>query len=82
MINLGKEPICVLMLENIKKGSPSEVNYINGEFVHLSSFNSVGANLNAKIVNLIYRVEKTKKFFTTEDIKREFELDKIYQLLI
>ena len=50
--------------------------------MHLSSFNSVGANLNAKIDNLIYRVEKTKKFFTTEDIKREFELDKIDQLLI
>ncbi len=74
--SLGKEPVYGVILENIRRGYPSEISYINGELVQLSKFNSTGANLNAKIVNFIHRVEETKKFFTVDAIKREFELEK------
>jgi 2-dehydropantoate 2-reductase len=78
MANLGKDPIYGIVLENIKRGCPSEINYINGELVHLSRFSSAGADLNVKIVNFVHRVEKTKKFFSAEDIKREFDIDKLH----
>lgn len=82
MANLGKEPVYGAVLDNIKRNIPSQISSINGEFVHLSRFNSAGANLNAKIVNFVHRVEKTKKFFTIDEIKREFELDKADKILI
>lgn len=72
--NLGKEPVYGTILENIKRGCPSGINHINGELVHLSEFDSRCANFNAKIVNFINRIEKTKRFFTMDEIKREFEL--------
>lgn len=72
--NLGKDPVYGVILENIKRGYPSEIDYINGEFVHLSRFNSIGANLNAKIVIFINKVEKTKFFFTVDEIKKEFPI--------
>lgn len=82
MANLGKEPVYGAALDNIKRNLPSQVSSINGEFVHLSRFNSAGANLNAKIINFVHRVEKTKKFFTIDEIKRDFELDKADKILI
>jgi len=75
--NLGKEAVYGTVLENIKRGYPSGIDHINGELVQLSEFNSRCANFNAKITNFVKRVEKTKRLFTMDEIKREFELDRL-----
>lgn len=75
MTNLSKEPLYGSILQSIKRERPSEIDYINGEIVHLYRFNSnVDATLNAKMVNLIHEIERTKKFFTAEQIKEKFQL--------
>ena len=77
MTNLSKQPLYGLILQSIKRDQASEIDYINGEIINLSRFSGVGAILNTKIVNFVHRVEKTKKFFTVDEIKREFDLDTI-----
>jgi hypothetical protein len=72
MAGLGRQPVYGMILERIKSGCPSDIGSINGEFAHLSSLNSPGAQLNIKMVNFVQRTEKTKKFFTLDEIKREF----------
>ncbi|MBL7130209.1 MAG: ketopantoate reductase family protein [Candidatus Omnitrophica bacterium] len=74
MINLSKEPLYGSILQSIKRDRASEIDYINGEIIKLSRFGRVGAELNTKVVNLIHQVEKTKKFFTVEEIKDKFKL--------
>lgn len=75
MTNLSKEPLYGSILQSIKRDRPSEIEYINGEIVQLSRFNGADASLNAKIVNLVHRVEKTKKFFAFDEVKKEFNLE-------
>ena len=74
MINLSKEPLYGSILQSIKRDRASEIDYINGEIIKLSRFGRIGAELNTKVVNLIHQVEKTKKFFTVEEIKDKFKL--------
>ena len=77
MTNLSKEPLYGSILQSIKRGRPSEIKYINGEITYLSRFNGIEASLNTKIVNLVHRVEKTKKFFSIDEIKKEFSLEAV-----
>ncbi|MDD5730102.1 MAG: 2-dehydropantoate 2-reductase [Candidatus Omnitrophica bacterium] len=71
MVNLSKEPLYGSILQSIKRNRPSEIEYINGEFVHLAKQNKVFAPLNERLVNLVYRVEITKKFLTKEQLLLE-----------
>lgn len=77
MTNLSKEPLFGSILQSIKRGRPSEIDYINGEIVNLSRFGSVGAELNSRAVRLVHEVEKKKKFFSPEQIKQEFRLEEL-----
>ncbi|MCF7869900.1 MAG: 2-dehydropantoate 2-reductase [Candidatus Omnitrophica bacterium] len=58
MINLSKEPLYGSLLQSIKRGKPSEIDYINGEVVALAKNNNQQAPLNEKMVSLVHRVEK------------------------
>ncbi|MDD5432461.1 MAG: 2-dehydropantoate 2-reductase [Candidatus Omnitrophica bacterium] len=68
MANLSKEPLYGSILQSIKRGKLSEVDYINGEFVALAKTNSLRAPLNSKLVEMVHQVEKTKRFFTKEEL--------------
>lgn len=68
MVNLSKEPLYGSILQSIKRGKPSEIDYINGEFVNISRQNNTGAALNEKLVELVHRVEKTGKFFSKQEL--------------
>ncbi len=74
MNNLSKQPLYGSILQSIKRERSSEIDFINGEIVNLSRFNGVDAILNAKVVNLVHEVEKTKRFFTPEQIRDKFNL--------
>jgi 2-dehydropantoate 2-reductase len=68
MTSLSKEPLYGSIFQSIKRGKSSEIDYINGEFVSLARKNAMAAPLNEKLVSLVHEVEKTKRFFTTQEL--------------
>lgn len=76
MINLSKEPLYGSILQSIKRGRSSEIDYINGEFVRLAKEKNLGAPLNARLVKLVHEVEETHRFFSKDEL-----LDKTKGLL-
>jgi 2-dehydropantoate 2-reductase len=67
MTNLSKEPLYGSILQSIRRGRASEIDYINGEFVNLARSRDFNAPLNEKLIELVHRVEREKKFFTREE---------------
>ena len=68
MVNLSREPLYGSILQSIKRGRSSEIDYINGEFVNLAEANNLRAPLNRKLVEMVHQVEDQKKFFTREEL--------------
>jgi len=68
MTNLSKEPLYGSILQSIKRGRASEIDYINGEFVNLARTCNLAAPLNEKLVEMVHRVEKTHNFFSKEEL--------------
>ncbi len=73
MTNLSKEPLYGSILQSIKRGRSSEIDYINGEFVVLAKEHNLNAPLNEKMVELVHRVENTNKFLSHEELIEETE---------
>jgi len=63
MIGLSKEPLYGSILQSIKRGKKSEIDYINGEIIRLGN-----APLNKKIVELVHKVEDSKKFISKQEL--------------
>ena len=74
MTSLSKEPLYGSILQSIKSSKPSEIDYINGEIVRIASENNLKAPLNSKIVELVHRVEESKKFFKKGKLLKEMEI--------
>ncbi|MFH1519782.1 MAG: 2-dehydropantoate 2-reductase [Candidatus Omnitrophota bacterium] len=74
MASLSQEPLYGSILQSIKSGKPSEIDYINGEIVRIASENNLKARLNSKIVELVHRVEESKKFFEKGELLKEMEI--------
>lgn len=68
MVNLSKVPLYGSILQSIKRGKFSEIDYINGEFVTLAKNNNLSAPLNEKLVEMVHSVERNDKFFSKEDL--------------
>ncbi|UCC95073.1 MAG: hypothetical protein JSW40_09765, partial [Candidatus Omnitrophota bacterium] len=68
MTSLSKTPLYGSILQSMKRGKKSEIDYINGEIVHLAEENKLDAPLNKKIVELVHRVENSGEFFTKEEL--------------
>jgi len=68
MTNLSKEPLYGSILQSIRRKRDSEINYINGEFINLAKEKHLAAPLNEKLVELVYRVEASGKFFSKEEL--------------
>ena len=71
MTNLSREPLYGSILQSIQRRRPSEIDYINGEFVSLAKGFGLSAPLNNKLVNLVHRVERTKKFLSLAELSEE-----------
>ena len=74
MTSLSKEPLYGSILQSIKSSKPSEIDYINGEIVRIASENNLKAPLNSKIVELVHRVEESKKFLKKGKLLKEMEI--------
>jgi 2-dehydropantoate 2-reductase len=68
MVNLSKEPLYGSILQSIKRNKPSEIDYLNGTFVELGKQCLYHTPLNKKLVELVHKVEKDKKFLTVEEL--------------
>jgi 2-dehydropantoate 2-reductase len=68
---LSKEPLYGSVLQSIKRGKPSEIDYLNGEFVALAEENNLSAPLNAKLVEMVHRVETEREYFSKEQLIAE-----------
>ncbi|MFC1593907.1 ketopantoate reductase family protein [Candidatus Omnitrophota bacterium] len=75
MVNLSKDPLYGSILQSIKRGKPSEIDYINGEFVAIAQQNNISAPLNEKLVAMVHEVERSCTFFSKKGLiaaTREF----------
>lgn len=68
MSNLSKDPLYGSILQSIKRGRPSEIEYLNGEFVALAQGLKLNASLNKRLVEMVKIVEKNHKFFSKHDL--------------
>jgi len=71
MTNLSKEPLYGSILQSIKRGKPSEIDYFNGEIVRLGGRIGVAAPLNEKLVRMVHKVERGGGFSRPEEILSE-----------
>lgn len=68
MIKLSIDPVYGSILQSIKRGKASEIDYLNGEFVALSRQTNYPAPLNERLVGLVHEVEKTHTFLTKDEL--------------
>ncbi|MFA4842343.1 MAG: 2-dehydropantoate 2-reductase [Candidatus Omnitrophota bacterium] len=68
MAKLSKEPLYGSILQSIKRGRPSEVDYINGEFFRIAEVHRLSAPLNKKLAGMVHEVERSKRFFSKDEL--------------
>jgi len=71
LTTLSKEPLYGSILQSIMRGKKSEIDFINGEIVHLANHFKMTNTLNSRIVDMVHEVERTGKFFSVEEVKKE-----------
>jgi len=74
LTGLSREPVYGSILQSIIRKKKSEIEFINGEIDMLAKQTGVKAPLNRRIVDLVNQVEQTGRFFTSDEIKKEFNL--------
>ena len=74
LTGLSKEPLYGSILQSILRKKTSEIDFINGEVTHMAQAMGLNAPLNRKVVDLVHRVEREGKFFSRDEVKREFNL--------
>ena len=75
LTKLSDEPLYGSILQSIMRGKPSEIDFINGEVVHLAKQMRSKAPLNEKIVDMVHEVESTGKYFSVEELKLSFDIE-------
>lgn len=66
--SLGKVPVLGSTLQSIKRGTSTEVDYLNGEIVNLGKKMGIPTLVNSLIVGLVHQVETTRKFLTIDEL--------------
>ena len=69
----GRNPtLLTSTLQSMLRGKPPEIDYLNGEIVRQGQALGVPTPCNAKAVELVHAVAKTRQFLSPEDALREF----------
>lgn len=71
---LSKEPLYGSILQSIMRGKTSEIDFINGEVVHLARHFKLPCSLNDMVLDMVHEVERTGKYFTIEEVKKAFNV--------
>jgi 2-dehydropantoate 2-reductase len=68
-------PLLGSTLQSLRRGRPTEVDYLNGEVVRLGRQVNVPTPINLAMVELVHQVESTGRFLSTDEIQRAIESD-------
>ncbi len=68
-------PLLGSTLQSLRRGRPTEVDYLNGEIVHLGQQTGRATPINARLVELVHEVEGTGKFMSMDELKRRVEAE-------
>jgi 2-dehydropantoate 2-reductase len=71
MKGLSKEPLPGSVLQSIRRGKATEVDYLNGEIAVLGMKHRFPACINKKMVELVKRVEECGRFISREELLKE-----------
>jgi len=74
LTGLSKEPLYGSILQSILRGKTSEIEFINGEVVHLANHLKLSVLLNSRMVDMVHEVESTGRYFSVEKVKSSFGL--------
>jgi 2-dehydropantoate 2-reductase len=66
--SMGEQNTLGSMLQSIKRGRSTEVDYMNGEIVSLGKNNGIPTPVNSLMVGLVHEVETTGKFLTVDEL--------------
>ena len=70
---LKGQPFYGSTLQSIKRGKPTEIDYLNGEIVRLGKEHNVSTPYNERIVELVHEVEKTGHFINLNDTMKRIK---------
>ena len=68
MLNLSREPLYGSILQSIRRKRPSEIDYLNGEFVNLAASVGQKAPLNEMLVQMVHDVERGGRFLSEAEL--------------
>lgn len=74
LTGLSQEPLYGSILQSILRGKKSEIDFINGEIVHIAEQNGLQAPLNAKLCALLHDVEQSGRFLSPDQVKQAYAL--------
>jgi len=64
----GELPVLGSILQSIKRGKSTEVDYLNGEIMNLGKKKGIPTPVNSLIVELVHQVETNGKFLTVDEL--------------
>jgi len=73
---MGSSPTLSSTLQSLKRGRPTEIEYLNGEIVRLGEAAGLPTPYNAAIVDLVREAGRTGHFLPVEELLRRFEFSK------
>lgn len=65
---MGSRPNPGSTLQSIRRGQPTEIDFLNGAVVRRGADAGVPTPVNEELVNLVHEVERTGEFFTPADV--------------
>jgi len=69
MTKLSDTPLYGSILQSIKRGRPSEIDYINGEIVSVARKTGISVPINSKVVDMVHNVERSGEFLSKDELK-------------
>ncbi|HMD90759.1 MAG TPA: 2-dehydropantoate 2-reductase [Anaerolineaceae bacterium] len=66
-------PLLGSTLQSLRRGRPTEIDYLNGEIVRVGRQHNTPTPLNAAIVDMVHQVERTGQYCQTEAIRAFIE---------
>ncbi len=68
--SLGELSLLGSILQSIKRGKSTEIDYLNGEIVNLGKKKGIPTPVNSLIIELVHQIETTVKFLTPEELNQ------------
>ena len=63
-------PLLTSTLQSLRRGGATEIAYLNGEIVRQGERVGVPTPLNAAVVDLVHRIERTGRFLTVDEVRQ------------